>query len=273
MGGIQSVSSYRGVMYFDLIDFDKQLRGQSTMGNKIKIFSVFTVLLFLSACATAYKAQPLPFRTPGSYPNAVQAGDATVAAEAFSDPKKAETAFGFDVRGAGMLPVEVIFDNEGAHPLKINPSQTFLEDQNGNLWPILDEKTAYDRTTKYSQTKQVFKEGAYGGLLGATAGAIIGAAIGIVAGGSVGESLGRGAAAGAAAGATIGGVKGYTEGDDARRTIVNDLKMKSMENKPITRGLAFGFLFFPGEAPSAKELRLQLMETDTGRVHLLRLKL
>jgi hypothetical protein len=243
------------------------------MWSRSRILALVTIFMFVAACATAYKAQPLPFRVPSSYGNAVGVAGATVAAEAFADRKKAEEAFGFDVRGAGMLPVEVVFDNEGPSSLKINAGQTFLEDEKGNLWPILDDKTAYDRTTKYAQTKEVVKEGAYTGLLGAAAGAVIGAAIGIVSGGKVGEALGRGAAAGAAGGAVIGGAKGYSEADDARRTIVNDFKNKSLENKPISRGLAYGFLFFPGEAQSAKELRLQLVETDTGRVYVLRFKL
>jgi hypothetical protein len=36
--------------------------------------------------------------------------------------------------------------------------------------------------------------------------------------------------------------------------------------------LAYGFLFFPGEASTAKQLRLQLMETDTGNVHVVMFK-
>jgi hypothetical protein len=243
------------------------------MLSRIRILVLMMTFLFVAACATAYKAQPLPFRAPSSYANAVEVGGTTVAAEAFADPKKAKEAFGFDVRGAGMLPVEVVFDNEGAHSFKIDDRQTFLEDEKGNLWPILDEKTAYDRATKYAQTKEIVKEGAYSGLLGAAAGAIIGSAIGIVSGGKVGETLGRGAAAGAAVGATLGGVKGYSQADEARRTIINDLNKKSLENKPIPRGLAYGFLFFPGEAQSAKLLRLQLVETDTGKVYVLRLNL
>jgi hypothetical protein len=241
------------------------------MLSRIRILALMTIFLFVAACATAYKAQPLPFRAPSSYANAVEVAGATVGAEAFANPKKAQEAFGFNVRGAGMLPVEVVFDNGGPHSLKINDRQTFLEDEQGNLWPILDDKTAYDRATKYAQTKQILKEGAYSAFLGAAAGAIIGSAIGIVSGGNVGETLGRGAAAGAAAGATIGGVKGYTDADDARRTIINDLNNKSLENKPISSGLAYGFLFFPGEAQSAKLLRLQLVETDTGKVYVLRL--
>ncbi len=230
------------------------------------------LMMLLGGCATAYQAKPLPFRAPSSYANSTQAGGAVIAAEAFSDPKKAEEAFGFNVRGAGFLPVQVIFDNEGNHLLKIIPEQTFLEDSTGNLWPILDEKTAYDRATKYAQTKETFKEGAYGGFLGATAGAIIGAAVGIVAGSGVGEAIGKGAALGAATGATIGGGMGYTS-DEARRSIMGDLNRKSLENKPISKGLAYGFLFFPGEAKSATELRIQLMETDTGKLHSLKLKL
>ena len=207
-----------------------------------KILAAGMLLFFSAACATSYKATPLPFRAPASYSNAAQVDGAVIAAEAYADPKKAEKAFGFDVRGAGFLPVEVIFENEGSHSFKINPQQTFLEDERGNLWPILSDQFAYERATRYSQTKETFKEGAYVGFLGAAAGAIIGAAIGIVSGGGVGEGLGKGAAAGAALGATVGGVKGYTQ-DDARHKITSDLHQKSMENRDIGPGLAYGFIF------------------------------
>ncbi len=223
-------------------------------------------IVFLTAgCGTAYKAKPLPFRAPSSYANSLEVGGATLAAQAYADREKAREAFGFDIRGAGMLPVQVIFDNQGPHALKIVPEQTFLEDESGNLWPILEEHFAYDRATKYAQTQQIFKEGAYAGFLGATAGAIIGAAIGIVAGEGVGSALGKGAALGAAAGATLGGAKGFAS-DDARREIISDLNKKSLDNKAVKPGsLAFGFIFFPGEAPSAKKLRLRLKEVDTGK--------
>ncbi len=243
------------------------------MVKKVKSLSILMTFALLTSCATAYKAQPIPFRAPTSYPNAVTVGGAILSAEAFVDPQKGKETFGFDVRGAGLLPVEVVFDNQGPHSLKINSGQTFLEDEKGNLWPILDEKTAYDRTTKYAQTKQIFKEGAYSGFLGAAAGAIIGGAIGVVSGGRVGEGLGKGAAIGAAAGATIGGAKGYGESGEARRTIINDLNKKSLENQSISQGLSYGVLFFPGEAQSAKELRLQISETDTGKVYVVRFRL
>ena len=231
------------------------------------------LLIVSGGCSTAYVAKPMPFKTPSAYPNAAEAAGATIAAEAFADAEKAKEAFGFDVRAAGMLPVQVIFDNQGAHPIEINSGQTFLEDEAGNIWPILDRQTAYDRATQYTQTKQVFKEGAYHAFLGAAAGAIIGAAVGIVTGENVAVTTGKGAAVGAAAGASLGGAKGYVS-EDARHVVINDLKRKTLQSKPVDpRSLSFGFLFFPGEAPSAKELRLQVKETDTGEVQLLKMKL
>ena len=238
-----------------------------------KILFIVGMVFLAAGCGSTYKAKPLPFKAPSSYANAVAVSGATVAAQAYADREKAKEAFGFDIRGSGMLPVQVIFDNSGPHALKIIPEQTFLQDESGNLWPILEENFAYERATKYAQTRQIFKEGAYAGFLGATAGAIIGAAIGIVAGEGVGSALGKGAAVGAAAGATLGGVKGYAS-DDARREIINDLNKKSLDNQAVKPGsLAFGFIFFPGEAPSARLLRLQLTEVDTGKVFLIQFPL
>ena len=242
------------------------------MRRNVLVLILSILLIFLTACAT-YKRKPLPFKAPSAYDNATEVVGALVGAEAFVDRRATKEAFGFDIRGAGMLPVQVVFDNQGPHPLKIDVAQTFLEDAEGNLWPILDREIAYERATKYSQTKKIFKEGAYGGFLGATAGALIGAAVGIVTGGNVAEAAGKGAAVGAAAGATLGGIKGYTS-DDARQAIVDDLRRKSLENKPVEpTNLAYGYLFFPGEANSAKQLRLKLVEVDTGAGHVLKLDL
>jgi len=186
--------------------------------------------------------------------------------------EKAKEAFGFDIRAAGMLPVEVVFDNEGRTPLEIDASQTFLEDRDGNLWPILSSKIAYERATRYAETNQIFKAGAYHGFMGATAGAIIGAAIGIVSGENAVRAAGKGAAVGAAAGATLGGAGSYGS-NQARQSIIQDLRQKSLEYRPIPpEGLSFGFLFFPGEAKSAKLLRLKIREGKHGPIHVLNLR-
>jgi len=83
----------------------------------LKGILIVTVFLFLVAgCATTYKAKPLPFKSPTAYRNTTEVAGALVGAEAYADPKYAEEAFGFNIRGAGMLPVQVVFDNRGSHP-------------------------------------------------------------------------------------------------------------------------------------------------------------
>ena len=242
------------------------------MRRKNRVLIVAALLLFVAACGTTYKAKPVPFKAPTAYPNATEVAGAMVASQAYVDPKKAEEAFGFNIRGAGMLPVQLVFDNMGPHTLKIHPGQTFLEDDVGNLWPILSDQFAYERATKYAKTKQIFKEGAYNAFLAGAAGAIVGAAVGIVTGTNVGSAAGAGAAVGAAAGAVLGGAAGYVS-DDANKAIINDLNQKRLENRDVfPKMLAYGFLFFPGEASTAKQLRLQLMETDTGKIHVVNFK-
>ncbi len=226
----------------------------------------------LFACAPAYKAKPLSFKAPTAYPNYTQVDGVGIGARAYVSPEMAKGAFGFDIRAAGMLPVEVVFDNQGRSSLEIDGSQTFLEDTEGNLWPILSSKIAYERATRYAKTNQVFKAGAYHGFLGATAGAIIGAAIGIISGENAIRSAGKGAALGAAAGATLGGADSYGS-NRARRSIIQDLREKSLQYKPIPPdGLSFGFLFFPGEAKSAKLLRLKVREGKHGPTQVLNLR-
>jgi hypothetical protein len=243
------------------------------MRENLKGMCVALLVIFLAACGTTYQAKPLPFKAAGSHPNAQEVAGATLGAKAFADEKEATEAFGFDIVAAGILPVQVVFDNKGTHPLEINPTQTFLEDNEGKLWPVLSREIAYERATKYAQTKKMFKEGAYHGFLGATAGAVIGAAIGIVTGENVAAAAGKGAAIGAASGATLGGAKEYGS-EEARRTIIGDLQNKSLQYKAIDpRSIAFGFIFFPAEARSAKQLRLQVLESDTGSPHVVMMNL
>lgn len=236
------------------------------MLKRVMLVLSISMLMAAMGCSTAYKAQPLPFKAPAAYGNMVEANGIQVGAQAFADTEIARKAFGFDIRGAGMLPVQMVFDNQGMKSVTINPGQTFLEDRQGNLWPVLTDKFAYERATQYAQTQQIFKEGAYKGFLGAAAGTIIGAAIGIVSGDDVGRTTAEGAVIGAAAGSVLGGASGYAS-NDARAAIIRDLEDKSLENQAIEPGnLAHGIIFFPGEAKSARQLRLQLRESESGKV-------
>jgi uncharacterized protein YcfJ len=237
----------------------------------VLIFSILLLVLAFSGCES-YRQQVVPFKLPTAYANVTSVADAQIAAQAYDDPQQAQEAFGFDIRGAGILPVKVVFDNTGKHTLEIVTDQTFLVDSDNNLWPILDQNMAYDRISRKTELGKVAPEAAKSALLGGAAGAIIGAAVGIVTGRGIGEAIGKGAAVGAAAGAVIGGTKGLSD-HDVQMQIRDDLDTRSLKRKAITpRQVAHGFIFFPGEAKNAREIRLFLKATDTGQTYPLSLK-
>jgi hypothetical protein len=241
------------------------------MRRKLKLSWLALAVLCLMAC-NRYESQVVPFKLPSAYPNVVTVAGASLAAQAYGEKKEAAEAFGFDIRGAGILPVKVIFDNQGGHALDVVGNQTFLEDVEGNLWPILEGRVAYDRIEKRTQLGEVAPQALKYGGLGGLAGGLIGAAIGIVSGRNVGDAAMRGAAVGAAAGATIGGSKGLTDGE-AQAKIRDDLDKRSLQNRSVRPyEIAHGFIFFPGEAKKPTALRLQIREADTGKIHSLMLR-
>ncbi len=226
-----------------------------------------------AAGCTRYQQKPVPIRLPSAYPNAVEAFGATVAAEVFADSARAKEAFGFDILGAGVLPVQVVFDHQGSDPIQIVADQTFLIDPQQQLWNILSREMTYSRLEKSSEWGEIAPEAGKGAVLGAAAGAIVGAAVGIVTGSNVLSTTGKGAAVGGAGGAVLGGAKGY-EGSDTRSAIREDLRTRSLENKPIPpQSLSQGVLFFPAEAQAGRLLRIQLRNTTTGETKIVNLGL
>lgn len=229
--------------------------------------SILAILALIPAACTPYRSQEVAFRHPSAYSGMQVVSGAQVAAQGYAEKAAAREAFGFDVREAGLLPVQVVLDNAGTHPLAIVPEQTFLIDQKGGLWNILDRRTAYDRVERSTEYARIAGGAGRRSILGAAGGALVGAALGVLTGENVGTSATKGAAVGAAGGAVIGGVEAGSS-PDASRQIARDLATKELENRTIQPGsLARGFLFFPGEAPSAAQLRLQLKETDSGTTH------
>jgi hypothetical protein len=231
-----------------------------------KVASLLSMILVLSGC-TGYKSQIVPFRPPEGYANHNQVSGVTLGCEAYPDKKAAKKAFGFDIRGAGLLPVQLVLDNKSGQALQLDSSQSFLVDAEGYYWPIVSNNAAYDRLENSTQLASFFGKGAgKGALIGAAAGGLLATALGIVSGSNVAGFLGKGAAMGGAAGAVIGGT---SEGGSSKREyrISEDLRDKGLEGKVIPdQHLANGFLFFPGEAKSAKELRLQWRERESGQL-------
>ena len=241
---------------------------------KLKICSLLILPVFVFSGCTAYKTQYVSFRPPEGYANLQIVDGARFGGEAYADRDAAEQAFGFDIKGAGLLPLQIVLDNKSGRNLELVSSQTFLVDDNNRYWNIIPTNVAVDRLENSTELAAFFGKGAgKGALLGAAAGTILGAALGIVSGKSVGEAAMRAAAVGAAGGAVIGGVKEGTSPEREFR-ITDDIRTKGLEGKVIPpESLANGFLFFPGEAQSAKELRLQYREKETGKVNAVVLKL
>jgi uncharacterized protein YcfJ len=239
----------------------------------IQVLIALWIGMLIAGC-TPYERQVVPFKTPQNSPNAVQMDGAVIAARSFMDADEAKGAFGFDIRSAGILPVQVVFDNRSNHPLMIIAEQTFLIDEESNIWPILEQNMAFDRLSRQTEMGRVAPEAAKKGLLFGAAGAVIGAAIGIVTGTNVGAAAGKGAAIGAATGVSIGGSQAAMDQSDVQAKIKEDLQTRTLHYRAVKPGeLAHGFIFYPGEAKTAKVLRLQIKETDTGKVSTFDMKL
>lgn len=238
-----------------------------------KYTALIALAAFLASGCSTYKTQYEGFRPPEAYSNNQTVNGLSIGGEAFPDKEAAENAFGFDIRGAGILPVHLVLNNTSATGVDIVAGQTFLVDDSGKYWALIPTGAAVDRLEKSTQLGAIGEGAGKGALFGAAAGSLLGAAIGIVSGNNVASALGKGAALGAAGGAVVGGTKEGTSPDRARR-IADDLRTKSLEGKDIPSGyLANGFLFFPGESTSAREIKIQLREKSSGRLMPVVLKL
>ena len=241
------------------------LQGVGTM-KRISV-GVLLVLLFGMLSCTTYKSQYVGFRPAADYPNSVAVEGVTVGAEAYADPATAREAFGFDIKKTGLLPVQVVMNNQSDHMVDVVRDQTFLVDADNRYWNLIPNRVAVERVHEATQSGAILKGAGRGAGWGAATGAVLGAAFGILTGESVAETAGKAAAVGAAGGAVYGGAK---EGTDTgrERTIADDIREKGLEGKAIPEySLANGFLFFPAEAKTAKELRLQMQDIDTGTLY------
>lgn len=237
------------------------------MMNNYKTISVFFVLLILLVSCTTYKTQYTGFRPAAEYGNSVNVAGIIIGAEAFADQAAAKEAFGFDIKKAGLLPVQVVMDNRDGSVFEVVTEQTFLVDNNSRYWNLIPNYIAVERVTEATQTGAILGGAGKGAAWGAASGAVLGAAFGILTGENVWDSAGKGAAAGAAGGAVYGGAQAGTD-PGRERTIAEDIREKGLEGKLIPeQSLVNGFLFFPAEALSAWELRLQIRNVQSGTAH------
>lgn len=220
-------------------------------------FAAGLSLLLISACST-YGDKVAPVPLPSEQTGGLEVNGVGLYAEAYLEAAAAERAFGFDIRGAGVVPVRFVLDNQSKGNIEIRGDQTFLIDAERQAWPLLTYDQAYRRVNRHVELGETAKGAVKPAVLLAATGAIVGAAVGVVSGDSAAEGAGRGAAAGAAAGVVIGGAKRYQEiGQEIREDLANH----SFEYRSIATGeIAYGFLFFPGnqEIGSLDALRVSI---------------
>lgn len=252
-----------------LIEFEKKEGFMKMM----KTLTALILITFQVAGCASYKSQYVSFRPPEAYANKQEAGGVAVGAEAYTDSAEAKEAFGFDIRDTGLLPVQLVMNNLSGNTIQIVTDQTFLVDGQGRYWQVMPNSVVVERVEKSTQLAALGKGAGTGAFWGAAGGAILGAALGIVSGQNVGNAMGKGVALGAAGGAVIGTAK-ESGSNDRQISIVNDIRSKGLEGKFIPRDhLANGFLYFPGEAKSAKVIKLQFRENEGGKIHKITLNL
>lgn len=230
-----------------------------------KLCLIMFTSLSLLACST-YGDRVSPVPLPSLQNEHTNIEGVLLVARAYVDDDRAETAFGFDIRGSGLLPVKVVIDNQSGESIRLLGSQTFLLDNKGQAWPLLSARQANERVNDRVQIVETIRGTGTSTVLMGAVGAIAGLAIGVLTGDNLGTAAMKGAVLGGATGAIFGAASRYgeVEGD-----VAYGLADKSFHNQQIAAGaLAHGYLFFPGkdEAESAQILRLSLLIKGQQRV-------
>lgn len=233
-----------------------------------KIISLLVMAAYLSACAT-YEHRAIPFRPPQEYGSYQNVSGMHIGVESFADKNQAEDAFGFDVRSAGLLPVQVVIDNQSGHRVEIMPRQTFLVDETGRYWNVLSSSEAVNRAESV-----IGNSSGSGTAIGAIAGTLLFLGLSALSGGRSGGNMAAGVIVGGATGAAVGSAVSQPENAQERSRLASTMNDRSLERKTIPPNiLTSGFIFFPGEAKSAKELHLQFLFLDSDQFQTINLKL
>lgn len=113
---------------------------------------LMVIMLFLTgsltACATSHRTQP-PLRNADVYPNAQTIAGLTVAVDEISDPDRVRRYFGIDLTKEDILPVNIIFSNQGDDRFLVKSSDILLTEGNSviDAMPVdAVEKLVKDRS-------------------------------------------------------------------------------------------------------------------------------
>ncbi|MDR1037777.1 MAG: hypothetical protein LBT40_14815 [Deltaproteobacteria bacterium] len=216
--------------------------------------------LALASCAPRYEYRAIPVRPISGYPGQAQVGGALIGAVAFYSAEELTQLFGFDLKKAGVVPVQVMVHNTSSSPI------TFLDGAritavDGKIWEVLPSDVVYRNINDYTAGSLDGEKGVRRTLMWGLAGAMLGAAVGVASGTNVGEAAGTGAVIGGAAGAASS-VVGAGTTTDTSQDVIRDFSSRSLEHRTIAPGEeASGFLYFPAQSAQPSGLS---MNFDVG---------
>ena len=90
----------------------------------IVITGIACMILLIASCST-YKDRVAPVPLPSLQLNHIEVDDVLISADGYVDEDAAKAALGFDARGAGLLPVRFVIDNQSQHSVKVNPERNY----------------------------------------------------------------------------------------------------------------------------------------------------
>jgi hypothetical protein len=232
------------------------------MPNKAKTLAIAVLaLVAVAACAPRYEFKPVPVRPIDSFANLVHFAGGVVGANPIHDSGELTKIFGFDLKKAGVIPVQIAVRNDRPNGALTLTKATLL-DSDGLLWEVLPSDVVVRRIDEHTSGGLTGEQGLRRSLLWGLAGGVLGAAVGVVGGTSVGEAAAKGAAAGAAIGITSSIAQAGTETSDAR-DIQRDFSTRNIDHATINPGeSANGLLYFPAEAARPARLSLGFRAPD-----------
>jgi len=190
------------------------------------------------------QGQPVPGQPPQPIqpPARVSTAGLTIGAEVLSNPERCKRYFGVDLNEAGVLPVLLVFTNNGQNVFNLQRNQVFAVDYDNNMWQALTAQEATERIAGSEAGRDLLKGAGKGALIGGAGGAALGAALGAVMG-----DAGKGAMIGGAAGGIGGGAYGAGHEKSKMEKVINrDVMSKALQDQQIYSGYTVsGFIFFP----------------------------
>jgi hypothetical protein len=117
------------------------------LGTARRCFVKLLATSFLVACeGRQAPSEPVPWIESLAPP--IESDGVRFQAQVLRDSPEAAAVSGFDMRGAGLLPLRIRIANQAGGAIKIIPRQTFLIDAGGQAWPLLTAQEASERLAR-----------------------------------------------------------------------------------------------------------------------------